>query len=125
MDLLTQQELAATRAMITATQQRVEKIATKQDALALAVKDLTLAVDKLRKSDPAEQHEIERMKRMLTDTCEQLGTAQVNMHRDLSVLVQELGPAFAQVDRTIEPFAEVIGAFSETEEPAGDRSASV
>lgn len=125
MDLLTQQELAATRAMVTATQRRVEKIAAKQDALALAVKDLTLSVDKLRKSDPTEQHEIERMKQMLTDTCEQLGTAQVNMHRDFSVLVQELGPAFAQVDRTIEPFAAAIAGFTETEEPVDDRSASV
>lgn len=133
MDLLIQQELASIRAVVTATQVRVDKIGTKQDALALAVKDLTASVDNLQKSvagmDPAQQQrsdEVERMKQMLTDTCDQLGGSVVNMHRDFALLTQHLGPAFAQVDRTITPFAAVVAGFTASEsDEAGDRSESV
>ncbi len=120
MDLLIQQELATIHAVVMATQVRVEKIGTKQDVLALAVMDLTVSVDNLKKSvagllPVAQQQnsdEIERMKQMLTDTCEQLGGSVVNMHRDFAVLTQHLGPAFAQVDKAIAPFQEVIETFT-------------
>ncbi len=135
MDFLIQQELAAIRAVVTATEARVEKIGTKQEALALAVNDLTVSVDTLKKgvaemNSPAQQqqssNEAEALKRMLTDTCEQLGGSVVNMHRDFAVLVQHLGPAFAQVDKTVAPFGEAIAGFTATgTEQASDRSASV
>ena len=133
-DYLIQHELAAIRAVVTETQARVEKIGTKQEALALAVNDLTVSVDTLKRgvaemNSPAPQQnsdEAEALKQMLTDTCEQLGGSVVNMHRDFAVLVQHLGPAFAQVDRTVTPFAAAIAGFTATEtEQASDRSASV
>ena len=130
------QDLAAIRRIVGATNARVEQIATRQDELVQTVEALAASVDKLNTSfstikvqlaeiappppqdkGGATAEDIYELRQKMADIAETLGTSVSNLHRDFGMLTRQVGPALDQVQKTVGPFAAAVSDFAAVAPP--------